>query len=74
MGISLNEKEEKNYQGFIKDLEKISKKYGIAIEGCGLFTYYDLNGFKNIEYSKDSSSGDIWVKKLTYSDGEEARI
>ena len=35
MGINLNEKEEKNYQGFITELEKISKKYGIGIYGCG---------------------------------------
>ena len=72
MGINLEEKQEQNYQAFMKDLEKISKKYGIAIEGCGLFTFYDLNGFKNIEYKKDSSSGDIWVKDLTFSDGTKA--
>ncbi len=28
MGIYLEEKEEKNYQAFMKELEKISKKYG----------------------------------------------
>ena len=26
----------------------------------------------NIEYKKDSSSGDIWVKDLTFSDGTKA--
>ena len=70
MGINLNEKEEKNYQGFIKDLEKISKKYGIGIYGCGIFHYFDEDGFKKIEYTNDSSSGDLWIKKLVFSDGE----
>ena len=37
MGIYLEEKEEKNYQAFMDELEKISKKYGIAFEGCGVF-------------------------------------
>ena len=36
MGIYLEEKEEKNYQAFMDELEKISKKYGIAFEGCGV--------------------------------------
>ena len=30
MGIYLEEKEEKNYQAFMDELEKISKKYGIV--------------------------------------------
>ena len=46
MGIYLEEKEEKNYQAFMKELEKISKKYGIAFEGCGVFAFSDENGFK----------------------------
>ena len=40
MGIYLEEKEEKNYQAFMDELEKISKKYGIAFEGCGVFVIY----------------------------------
>ena len=72
MGINLNEKEEKNYQGFITELEKISKKYGIAFEAIGGFAFSDENGFKSIEYSRDSSSGDLLVKELTFSDGTKA--
>lgn len=41
MGIYLEEKEEKIYQVFMKELEKISKKYGIAFEGCGVFAFCD---------------------------------
>lgn len=56
MGIYLEEKEEKIYQVFMKELEKISKKYGIAFEGCGVFAFCDEKGFKSIKYRKDSSS------------------
>lgn len=69
MGIMTTEKEEKNYQGFIKGLEKLSKKYGIGISGCGVFKFWDEDGFKEIEYTNDSSSGDLWVNKLVFSDG-----
>ena len=69
MGICLEEKEERNYQAFMNELEKISKKYGIAFEGCGAFAFSDENGFKSIKYSRDSSSGDLLVKELTFSDG-----
>jgi len=65
------EKYEKNYQGFMKELTKISKKYGIAISACGCFRYYDLNGFKDIEYYDDSSSGDIRLAGIIYSNGIE---
>ena len=50
MSIYLEEKEEKNYQAFMDELEKISKKYGIAFEGCGVFAFCDENGFKSIKY------------------------
>lgn len=73
MGIELNDKEERNYQVFMNELEKISKKYGIGIFGCGCFRYFDEDGFKEIEYKKDSSSGDIVINKLTFSDGEKLR-
>lgn len=69
MGIMTTEKEEKNYQAFIKDLEKLSKKYGIGISGCGVFKFWDEDGFKEIEYQNDSSSGDLMINKLIFSDG-----
>ena len=69
MGIYLEEKEEQNYQAFITELEKISKKYGIGISGCGIFKYWDENGFKKITYKRDSSSGDLWTEELIFSDG-----
>ena len=69
MGIMTNDKEERNYQAFMNELEKLSKKYGIGISGCGVFDYWDENGFKEIEYRKDSSSGDLRIEKLVFSDG-----
>ena len=72
MGIETTNKEERNYQAFITELEKISKKYGIAFEAIGGFAFSDENGFKSIEYSRDSSSGDLLVKELTFSDGTKA--
>ena len=58
-------------QGLVvrKILEKLSKKYGIGISGCGVFDYWDEDGFKEIEYRKDSSSGDLRIDKLVFSDG-----
>ena len=72
MGIYLEEKEEKIYQVFMKELEKISKKYGIAFEGCGVFAFCDEKGFKSIKYRKDSSSGDLRTDELVFSDGTKA--
>lgn len=69
MSIETTPKEERNYQGFITELEQISKKYGIGLSACGCFKYWDENGFKDIEYTKDSSSGDLRIEKLVFSDG-----
>ena len=69
----IEEKYEKNFQKFITGLEKLSKECGIAIEACGCFAYYDINGFKNIEYRRDSSSGDIDIVSVIDSDGEIMR-
>nr|DAV13667.1 MAG TPA: hypothetical protein [Caudoviricetes sp.] len=41
MAMTNEEKYEKNYQGFMKELTRISKKYGIGINACGCFDYYD---------------------------------
>ena len=74
MTMTNEEKYEKNDQGFMKELTRISKKYGIGINACGCFDYYDLNGFKDIEYYNDSSSGDIRIAGIIYSDGTEAEL
>ncbi len=64
------EKYEANFQKFIDGLEKLSKQCGIAISACGCFPAYDLDGFKAITYKRDSSSGDINIESITFSDGE----
>lgn len=69
MGIETTTKEERNYQNFMTELEKISKKYGIGLFACGCFLYSDEDGFKDIVYKRDSSSGDLVIQKLVFSDG-----
>ena len=69
MSIETTSKEERNYQAFITELEKISKKYGIGLSACGCFDYCDEDGFQEIKYHKDSSSGDLRIDKLIDSKG-----
>ena len=69
MGIETTPKEEKNYQKFISELEKLSKKYGIGLSACGCFDYWDEDGFQKITYKRDSSSGDLRIDELIFSDG-----
>ena len=69
MGIETTVKEERNYQKFITELEEISKKYGIGLSACGCFDYWDEDGFKDIIYKRDSSSGDLRIEELVFSDG-----
>ena len=69
MGIETTNKEERNYQAFITELEKISKKYGIGLNAVGCFDFYDEDGFQSIKYIRDSSSGDLIIDELTFSDG-----
>ena len=67
----IEEKYDNNFQKFITGLEKLSEECGIAISACGCFDYYDLDGFKEVVYKRDSSSGDLSIEKLIYSDGEK---
>lgn len=69
MANKIENKEEQNYQNFMNELEKLSKKYGIGLQGCGCFRYWDEDGFQKISYIKDSSSGDLMIKDLVFSDG-----
>ncbi|MBR6126245.1 hypothetical protein IKQ21_01020 [bacterium] len=67
----IEKKYDKNFQKFITGLEKLSKECGIAISACGCFDYYDLNGFKEVVYKRDSSSGDLDIVSIIDSDGEQ---
>ena len=74
--MNINEEEielryDQNFQKFIDGLEKLSKKCGIAIEVVGGIRAYDLEGFKDIKYTRDSSSGDIRARKIIAHDGED---
>ena len=66
----IKEKYDQNFQKFIDGLEKLSKECGLAISACRCFSCYDLDGFKDITYKRDSSSGDIDIVSIIDSDGE----
>ncbi len=67
----IEKKYDQNFQKFIDGLEKLSKECGLAISACGCFDCYDLDGFKEITYERDSSSGDIIIASVIDSDGEK---
>ena len=50
-----------NFQEFITQLEKLSRKYGVAVQG-----HFDITDnpeeFKNIVYDRDISSSDIYAR------------
>ena len=64
-------KYEENYQNFITGLEKLSKKYGIALSAAGCFRILAVDGFKEIVYRRDSSSGDLNIEKVIGQNGED---
>ena len=47
-----------NFSTFITELEKLSRKYGVAVSGNFDITD-DIEEFKDIVYDRDISSGDI---------------
>lgn len=53
------EKYQNKFDLFTKDLAKLSKKYGIAINATGGVAYGEI---KSITYSTDLSSGDLDYK------------
>ena len=67
-------KEELNYEMFIKELEQISKKYGIGLSGCGIIKYTDEKGFKKIKYTNDLSSADLWIESIKFSDDSQVNF
>ena len=48
--------EQKNYSKFLKELEKISKKYGVVIKSVG---GVEIGEVDSISYENDKSSGDL---------------
>lgn len=64
-------KYDQNFQKFIDGLERLSKKCGIALQVVGGICAYDLEGFKEIKYTRDSSSGDILARKVIANNGED---
>jgi hypothetical protein len=51
---------QQRFEDFIKELTKLSKKYGVAIKAIGgVYIAEDIQELKNISYSQDASSGDL---------------
>lgn len=62
MAIRLTDGDERRFANFVKDLEKISMKHGVAIHSTGgvsIFSDNYKNEVESIEYTDDPSSGDI---------------
>lgn len=61
MSNEFYDKVEPNFHEFVDKLTKLSRKYGVAIHG-----HFDLTDdpkeFKNLTYSRDISSSDIYAK------------
>ena len=51
---------EANYDKFIAELTKLSRKYGVAIQSVGGVILADIPGeFRNVRYVADITSGDL---------------
>ena len=51
---------EANYNQFIAELTKISRKYGVAIQSVGgVYLADDPGEFRNVRYVADITSGDL---------------
>ena len=51
---------EANYDKFIAELTKLSRKYGVAIQSVGgVYLADDPSEFSNIRYDADITSGDL---------------
>ena len=57
-----------DFQEFITGLEKLSKKTGICINGCGCY-FWKAVGIKEVKYKRDNSSGDIQTEEVIFRDG-----
>jgi hypothetical protein len=61
VAYNATEEEEERFISFVKELEKISVKYGITIDCVGGVTFYE--SLSKVRYSKDPSSGDLDVMR-----------
>ena len=51
---------EANYDKFIAELTKLSRKYGVAIQSVGgIYLANDPGEFRNVRYVADITSGDL---------------
>lgn len=68
-----NQQIENNYNAFVKELTRLSRKYGVAITSIGGVVIADqADQFKNMEYVADPSSGDLFPRE-DYQDAGESK-
>jgi hypothetical protein len=54
---------EANYDKFIAELTKLSRKYGVAIQSVGgIILAEDPSEFRDVSYIADITSGDLYPK------------
>jgi len=58
------------FQRFVEGLEKLSTECGIAIQVVGGISFYE-DGLEHIEYSRDSTSGDIIPLRVVEKAGKQ---
>ena len=64
---SYTENDEQRYTSFLKELTKISYKYGIILDCVGgVYAVEDPSDIKSLQYTDDLGSGDL-ISSVTYT-------
>ncbi|MBF0142865.1 MAG: hypothetical protein HQL59_05335 [Magnetococcales bacterium] len=51
---------ERNYDAFMEELTRLTRKYGVAIQSTGgVFVAFSPNEYRQVTYIADLSSGDL---------------
>ena len=55
---------DKRYEKFVKELEKLSKTYGVVLSGDVETVVDNPNEIHKISYTNDWRSGDLWSRVI----------
>jgi len=58
------ENRDKRYEKFVKELEKLSKTYGVVLSGDVEAVVDNPNEIHTISYTNDWRSGDLWSRVI----------
>jgi radical SAM superfamily enzyme YgiQ (UPF0313 family) len=59
----------KRFDDFVKELEKLSAKYGITVQSVGDVSIYGEGETAAVQYSRDETSGDLRILKINFTPG-----